>query len=382
MLAEIRKALSVSHHPGMGKHLNLPKLVWQGLPFLYSPGGYARTPLTVYWSVNSVCNLHCKMCDVGTPNPDSNFYRNLRLAGQRTDIEISRFKAVVDEVAASKPMISITSTEPLLYKPLGEAIAHCFERGLETAVTTGAYTLANRADELAEAGLTRLNVSLDGPSAIHNEIRGRKDSFERSIEGIRQFKESARRRNRQVEVLLNFTITNSNYGQLVAFLDSLEGVPVDRINFTFMNWVDPEMAETHNAKWGEKYKATVNCLNDETHPTRVDVRELHAQLQAVRRRNDPRISIMPDYQVGDLATYHYDSMRFMTPQRCMVSWFIAQIIANGDVIPYTRCYNVPFGNINEQSFMEIWNGPKIRAFRRDLRWNGRFPACTRCDQCY
>lgn len=382
MLAEIRKALSVTHHPGMGKHLNLPKLVWQGLPFLYSRSGWARPPLTVYWSVNSVCNLHCKMCDVGTPNPESNFFRNLRIAGQRSDIEISRFKSVVDEVAIHKPMISITSTEPLIYKPLGEAIAHCHSRGLETAVTTGGYTLVQRADELVEAGLTRLNVSIDGPAPVHNEIRGRKDSFERSTEGIRKLKESSIKRRHPVEVLINFTVTNSNFTQLVPFLDSLTDVPVDRINFTFMNWVDPQMAEAHNSKWGDRYKATVNCLNDETHPARVDVRDLHAQLEAVRRRRDPRISILPDYGVGDLATFHYDPLRFMTGQRCMVSWFIAQIIANGDVIPYTRCYNVPFGNINEQSFSEIWNGPKIRAFRRDLRWHGRFPACTRCDQCY
>ena len=54
---------------------------------------------------------------------------------------------------------------------------------------------------------------------------------------------------------------------------------------------------------------------------------------------------------------------FISGTRCMVSWFIAQIIANGDVIPYTRCYNVPLGNVRTQSFKEIWNGQPMRTWR-------------------
>jgi MoaA/NifB/PqqE/SkfB family radical SAM enzyme len=382
MLAELHKALTVSQHPGMDKHLNLPRLMWQGLPFLTSQKGYARPPLTLYWSVNSVCNLHCKMCDVGTPNPDSNFFKNLRINGQRTDIDIGRFKAVIDEVAASKPMISITSTEPLLYKPLGDAIRHCRERNLDIAITTGAYTLAKRAEELVEAGLTRLNVSIDGPPALHNEIRGRKDSFERSAEGIRLVKEEARKRNSSIEVLINFTITNSNYDQLVAFMDCLGDLPVDRVNFSYMNYVTRDMAGVHNAIWGDRYKATVNCLNEETSPDRVKVDVLCAQLAELKARGDKRVAVLPELSREELEIFHYQPQRFLSSQRCMVSWFIGQIIANGDVIPYTRCYYIPFGNINEQPFMEIWNGEKMRAWRQDLRKHKRFPACTRCDQCF
>jgi hypothetical protein len=57
-------------------------------------------------------------------------------------------------------------------------------------------------------------------------------------------------------------------------------------------------------------------------------------------------------------------------------------MADGEVIPYTRCYHVPLGNINEQPFLELWNGEKARAWRGDLRRHGRFPACTRCDMVY
>ena len=173
MLDEFKKALKASEHPGISSRITLPVLMRQAAPILLSPAGRARPPLTLYWSVNSVCNLHCKMCDVGLVNPDSNFFANLRIDGKLHEIAIDRFRSVIDEVAHSKPMVAITSTEPLLYKPLPEAVAYCTERQLETTVTTGAYTLPQRADDLAAAGLTRLVVSIDGPPEIHNMIRGR-----------------------------------------------------------------------------------------------------------------------------------------------------------------------------------------------------------------
>ena len=384
MIDEIKKALTVRKHPGMSDRLGLPTLVRQAVPFVTSRAGRARPPLTVYWSVNSVCNLHCKMCDVGTATSDSNFFANLRIDGKLHEIEIDRYRSVIDEVALYRPAISITSTEPLMYKPLGDAVAYTRSRDLDITVTTGGYLLPQRAEELAEAGLSRLVVSIDGPSGLHNDIRGRKDSFERSAEGITRFREVSERRGHRAQILVNYTISNLNYRELEAFYEALEPLPVDRINFTYMNFVTPEMARRHNATWGAKYQATVNCLSEETQPGRVDVGALYRQIEAVKRRDRERgrVAFLPEFTLDQLGRYFYEPDAFMGNSRCMVNWFIAQIIASGEVIPYTRCYHVVLGNINEQPFMDIWNGPRARAWRRDLRTHRRFPACTRCDQVY
>jgi Fe-coproporphyrin III synthase len=384
MIDELKKALSVRKHPGMSRATSLPKLAMQAMPFVTSPRGEAKVPMTIYWSVNSVCNLRCKMCDVGNANPDSNFFANLRIDGKLHEIVIDRFRAVIDEVAHHKPMISITSTEPLMYRPLGEAVSYARGKGLDVAVTTGGYTLPKRAEELAEAGLNFLSVSIDGPPDLHNKIRGRVDSFQKSVEGIRLFREALAKRGKSAEILINYTVSNMNFDTLVEAYDALKDVPVDRINFTYMNYVDAEMADTHNALWGDHYKATVNCLNDDTDPKKVDVDVLYAQIQAVKAKDKGigRVSWLPDFTLEELKKYFYNSMEFMGHSRCMVSWFIAQIIASGEVIPYTRCYNVPFGNINDDAFMDIWNGDKARDWRRTLRAEKRFPACTRCDLVY
>jgi len=378
----IRKAFHANRYAGIGSNASLPRLAWQGLPYVTSLRGKARPPLTIYWNVNSVCNLHCKMCDVGTFNEDSNFYKNLRIDRKLHEIQPERFESVVNEVARFRPTIAINGTEPLMYKPLGRVTAYARQAGLEVAVTTGAYNLPERAEELADAGLTRLNVSLDGAPVLHNQIRGRKDVFERATTGIVKFKDALKSRGRDAEVLVNFTIININYGHLEEFYDAITAFPIDRINFTNMNFVTAEMAQAHNVEWGTKYAATVNCLSEEVKPAAVDVDALYEQMHKVKAKGGEKVHFMPFFSRDDLATYYHRPMDFMGKIPCLSTWFIAQVMADGEVIPYTRCYHVPLGNINERPFLEIWNGEKARAWRHDLRANGRFPACTRCDMVY
>lgn len=379
MIDELRKALKAKKHPGFDSGTSLANLVKQTAPYFLSRSGKAAPPLTVYWAVNSVCNLACKMCDVGMDNVDTNFYKNLRLDGSKTDIPIDVFKRVVDEVAPYQPMHSITSTEPLLYRPLGEAIRYTVSKGMQIMITTGGYTLGNRAQELAESGLSRLSVSIDGPKDIHNGIRRRPRSFERSVEGVSAYKEYCRKLGRKGETLANFTITNFNYDKLVDFYEEIIEYPFDRINFSLYNFVTEEMAVEHNIDWGEKYRATVNCLGGDNAPEDIDPNILYKQIQEVKSRDGgKRVAILCDMPKDQLEKYFHRPNEFMDSTRCMVNWFLAEILASGEVIPFTRCYHVPLGNVNDQSFFEIWNGEKARSWRRDLRRHKRFPACKRC----
>lgn len=378
----VRKALHARKHPGISSGSSLLSLARQGLPYLTSPGGHARPPITIYWNVNSVCNLHCKMCDVGTFNEESNFYKNLRIDRKLHEISLEKFKSVVDEVAEYRPTIAINGTEPLMYKPLGAITEYARSKGLQVAVTTGGYNLPERAEELAAAGLTRLNVSIDAAPELHNYIRGRKDVFHRATSGIKLFHDAAKRRGDEPEILICATIMNINHAHLEEFYEAVKDLPVKQINFTHMNFVDPEMAMKHNLKWGKKYTATVNCLSAEVQPQAVDIDVLWDQIARVEKRGDARVHFMPMFTKEQLTTYYKKPLEFMGSVPCVSTWFIAQIMADGEVIPYTRCYHVPLGNINDQPFLELWNGEKARAWRGDLRRNGRFPACTRCDMVY
>ena len=374
----LKKGLDASKHPGIGNP-SLFALVYRALPYLTSFTGYARPPMTVYININSECNLHCKMCDVGTMNEASNFYKNLRIDKKSHELSLERFCTLIDEVEHFRPLIAINGTEPLIYKPLVRAVTYARKKGLRVSVTTNGYNLPEQAEALAVAGLTRLNVSIDGPPLLHNDIRGRKDVFERATSGIVMFWEAARKQGYTPEILINCTVTNLNYSRLLEFYDSISTLPVGRVNFVNMSFVTEEMAQDHNRKWSDKYPATVNCLSGNVQPDLVNVELLYRQVEAVRKKGGKRVCFLPLLCEEQLKKYFYRPMEFMKGTPCMSSWFIVQIMADGEVIPYTRCYHIPLGNVNEQSFLEIWNGMNARAWRRDLRKNGRFPACSRCD---
>lgn len=377
----LKKARSAEMHPGVSNGVGFWGLAFRALPYFFRPGGYAAYPLTIYLSINSVCNLKCKMCDVGTQNQDANFYKNLRLDGNRDQLSFDEFKNLIDQVKHFKPMIGITSTEPLLYRDLVRCIEYCNQNGMKMLITTGGFLLPKFAQDFVRTGLKRLFVSIDGPPEIHNQIRGVKDSFERSTDGIRlvsQFKKEAGKY--APKIFINYTISNHNYFCIEPFMESVSDLDIERINFTMMNFVTQEVANHHNSLYGANYQATANCLGGGTDPGAVDIDLLWKQLTAVKEKYGKKIAILPDVNRKELEVYFKEPAKALNGNRCMVSYFIAQIIANGDVIPYTRCYNVSLGNIRRQSFDEIWNGTKMRQFRKDLRKHGHLPACVRCDQ--
>lgn len=378
----LKKALHARKHPGMGGAPSLVGLARQGLPWLIDRKGHAQPPITIYWNVNSVCNLRCKMCDVGTFNEESNFYRNLRIDRKLHEITPERFKAVVDEVTSFGPTMAINGTEPMMYKPLSEVVRYARDKGLVVAVTTGAYNLPERAEALAEAGLSRISVSIDGAPALHNTIRGRPDVFERATTGLRRFYDAAKARGYTPDIILCSTMMNLNYAHLVELYEAVRELPATQINFTNMNFVTPEMATSHNLRWGKKYLATVNCLSEEVQPGAVDVDVLYDQIERIAARGDPRVNFMPFFSKEELRRYYHRPTEFMGKVPCMSTWFIAQVMADGEVIPYTRCYHVGLGNINKTPFLEVWNSDAAAAWRQDLRREGRFPACTRCDMVY
>jgi radical SAM protein with 4Fe4S-binding SPASM domain len=49
---------------------------------------------------------------------------------------------------------------------------------------------------------------------------------------------------------------------------------------------------------------------------------------------------------------------------CYIGWLSVEVGPDGEIYPCCRCYE-PLGNINEQSFQEIWNGQGYSRFRKE-----------------
>jgi radical SAM protein with 4Fe4S-binding SPASM domain len=126
--------------------------------------------------VTERCNLHCAHCFV---------------SARREGLDISREQmeeAVLPQLRAARvSRLTLTGGEPFAHRDLVAIVRAARSLEMTVTVCTNATLIDHQAlDELAELGGVRLNVSLDGFSAIsHGKFRGAPASFEVTKETMR-----------------------------------------------------------------------------------------------------------------------------------------------------------------------------------------------------
>jgi MoaA/NifB/PqqE/SkfB family radical SAM enzyme len=107
-------------------------------------------------------------------------------------------------------------------------------------------------------------------------------------------------------------------------------------------------------------------------------------LKSLRRRRyadsalgRPWVSFVPDVPAEKVPEYFTDFGQTFGHDRCPVAWYFAQVEPDGQVC---FCGDFPdyfIGNVRNQSFREIWTGPKAWRFREKLA-KEPLPICARC----
>jgi len=125
-------------------------------------------------SITQRCNLKCFYCHKeGEVAPGT----------EMTPEEIGRLVSIASGLGMSK--LKITGGEPLVREDVTRVIEACGGSMEEISLTTNGVLLSEKAQELKEVGLNRVNVSLDSlDKETYRKISGM-DTLDRVIEGIR-----------------------------------------------------------------------------------------------------------------------------------------------------------------------------------------------------
>jgi MoaA/NifB/PqqE/SkfB family radical SAM enzyme len=347
------------------------------LPVLEAPLMAGPRPRHVVLGVNNFCNLRCVMCDVGTGNAETNFGANLMGARTRT-MPWELFQRVADDMAAFCPeaRLGFAFTEPLAWRPLGDALSYASALGLYTTVTTNGLLLPKRAAEFAAGRCRGLFVSLDGPAALHDRIRRHVGSFARAVEGIR----AVAALEGAPEISVFCTISEYNVGHLKTFLADISDLPLKQVGLIHNNFVTPELANEHNALYGATYPATASN-SFESDPTTIDIARLADELADIKATTWPfSVTIQPDRtSEADLDIYYRHPSQFIG-RRCHDAFRILMIDADGESVPvHGRCYRFPIANVRDAGLESIWKHSSMEALRAALtEAGGLLPGCSRC----
>lgn len=139
-----------------------------------APVKYDDHPLIAIWETTQACDLACKHCRACA--------RPFRDRDELTTSE--GFELLRSFARGGVPLVVLTGGDPAKRPDLVELIRFGRSQGSNMGLTPSATSLVTEEliAELAEAGLGRLAISIDGPSAaIHDSFRGAAGSFAHSL---------------------------------------------------------------------------------------------------------------------------------------------------------------------------------------------------------
>ena len=177
--------------------------------------GESVGPVVVY-NCTSRCNLRCLHCYAASDSA-------------RRDAELSTAQAkklLAGLVETNAPVVLFSGGEPLLRHDLFELLAEAKRIRLRTVISTnGTLIDSNTAKKIAEANVSYVGISIDGPEEFHNRFRQTSGCFKATMTGF----ENCRKAN--LRMGLRFTITNTNKEQVPAVFDICKDNGIRRVCF-------------------------------------------------------------------------------------------------------------------------------------------------------
>lgn len=167
-------------------------------------------PFTVIWETTRACDLACIHC-----RADAIVKRNpLELSAE----EAGRLFSMIKDFGQPYPLLILTGGDPIKRPDIYEIVARASSEGLRVAMTPSATPLVTRdaVGRLAEAGLVRMALSLDGSTArVHDGFRGVSGSFAQTLRILEWCREA------DLETQVHTTITKHSLDDLPRIADMI-----------------------------------------------------------------------------------------------------------------------------------------------------------------
>ena len=176
-------------------------------------------PRLIFWEVTKGCNLRCIHCRATATELSS-----------PTDLPTAKALDIIDQIAAhSNPILVLSGGEPLYRSDIFQLAKYATDKGLRVALATnGTLVTKEVARMIADSGVKRVSISLDGAdAATHDSFRGIPGAFEAALHGFRNLKGVG------ISVQINTTIARHNAEQVPRVLDLARTVGADALH-TFL----------------------------------------------------------------------------------------------------------------------------------------------------
>lgn len=338
--------------------------------------------------VNEVCNLRCGSC--GQWGENGHLRQKLERGEKLNQLDFDVVKRLVFETRRDKPFYYIWGGEPTMWKPLLPLFEELARHKLQGSIVTNAQDLDRIIEPLIDTGaLSVLFLSLDGwDSGSQNLMRSaasgqKSDNYEKTmavIEKVHIYKQKKKLKSPMVIPIS--VISNTNYAHLAEIHRSV--LDTTQLHPFYYGWfITDERAAMHEKVFESRFGFAPHhhrgylksCFND------VDPKVTAEQIQRIMQMSKGHSSIpqiLPDITTeSDIRRYYADHAWDCGYPSCESIYYTAEVSPDGRVTPCRDYQDYSAGNVNTQSFYDVWNGPEFKKFRTEMK-KGLMPVCTRC----
>ena len=271
------------------------------------------------------CNARCTMC---------NRYK----APSRPDEEIS-----IETIKKLPKMYftNITGGEPFIREDLPEIVRELYKKSDRIVISTNGFftdRIIKLCEEFPNVGI---RISIEGLEQTNNEIRGLNDGFNKGYSTLKKLVEM-----KHPDVGFGMTVQDKNAKDLVALYDLSNEMGMEFAT-----------ASLHNSFYFVEAK---NIIHDRP----MVAQEFEKLINKLLESKSPKKWFRAYFNHG-LINYIYGQKRLLPCDMAFDTFFIDPY---GDVMPCngTKCKEV-MGNLNEQSWDELWNSEKAEKVRNVVR---------------
>jgi len=290
-------------------------------------------PIALSFEPTTSCNLRCPECPSGLRS----FTRPIGM------LESDFFRKVIDETDSYLwYLIFYFQGEPYLHPEFTELVKYASSKRIYTATSTNAHYLTDaNARKTVESGLDRLIISIDGTTQdVYQQYRiGGK--LEKVLEGTKNIVKWKRElKSKTPHIIFQFLVVKPNEHQMQEVEKLAEELGVDEVAF--------KTAQVY------EYENGNDLIPDNEHYSRY------------RKKSD--------------GTYEIKNQLL---NQCWKMWHSCVITWDGSVVPccFDKDASHPMGNLQENTFKEVWNSTNYRNFRGKLiQSRSQIDICKNCTE--
>lgn len=335
--------------------------------------GEAIIPLRYFLELTYRCNLNCPYCYIGENR-------------HKEELTTKQWLDLISQIPWYA-FITLVGGEPFLRKDFIEIMNAAAKKtfGKVNVVSNGTLLNEEYINAMIKASIILFSVSLDGWGKNHDLNRNKEGIFDKAIENLELV--NSKRKNTRTMVDIKTIVLKNNLEDVYKLYEYCTKMKFEYLSVSFLR----VNGLKQNAVLADDFNSVFYTPSYDIDPY-FDLEhfiDVYERIHSLSKKSVTRIRFSPKFEGGGHKKVVNRIRNFFNPQNkeylkrhpsdvyfpCKYPYSNMMINPSGDVYP---CLSFKIGNVKEHSLLELFNLPKYKCFRKNLKVSKSFSACQMC----